>query len=80
MDLIKLIAELQTYRSQVEEAIAAMEQLALRRGTPRRRVKRTGRKAARKAPPRPMLVKAMPVKATRVKRKRRRAARKKKSR
>lgn len=76
MDLIKLISELRTYRSQVQEAIAAMEELALRRGSPRRRVKRTARKATgRTRGPRPILVKAMPVK-----RKRRRAVRKSKSR
>jgi hypothetical protein len=74
MDLIKLIGELQTYRSQVLEAIAAMEQLALRRGLRRGRVKRTGRRAARKTP------RAMLVKPVSAKPKRRRAARKNKSR
>lgn len=79
MDLNKLISELRTYRSQVQEAIAAMEALALRRGAPHRRVKRTARRAAGKRL-RPMLVKATPVKATRVKRKRRRVARKNRAR
>jgi len=31
MDLLKLVAELRVYRAQVEEAIAAMEDLARRR-------------------------------------------------
>jgi hypothetical protein len=32
MDLLKLIDDLRAYRAQVEEAIAAMEELARRRG------------------------------------------------
>ena len=74
MDLIKLIAELRTYRSQVEEVIAAIEELALRRSAPRRAARRAARKAAPKAAPRPVLVKTRPV------RRRRRVARKNKSR
>lgn len=31
MDLLKLVEELRTYRAQVEEAIASMEELARRR-------------------------------------------------
>ena len=31
MDLVKLVAELREYRAQIEEAIAAMEELARRR-------------------------------------------------
>jgi len=38
MDLVKLVAELREYRAQIEEAIAAMEQLARRRHPPQIRV------------------------------------------
>ncbi len=67
MDLLKLIEELRTYRAQVEEAIASMEELARRRGLPdrdrqrspkavRTRAKNAG-KQTRVKHPRPKLVK-----------------------
>jgi hypothetical protein len=47
MDLIKLLAELREYRAQIEEAIAAMEELARRRYGSRPRRKVSGRKPSR---------------------------------
>lgn len=46
MDLLKLIDELRTYRAQVEEAIAAMEELARRRGLTARDRKRLEKRSA----------------------------------
>lgn len=47
MDLLKLIDELRTYRAQIEEAIAAMEGLARRRGLSTRDPRRPEKKAAK---------------------------------
>jgi len=44
MDLIKLLAELREYRAQIEEAIAAMEDLARRRHHSASRRNTSGRK------------------------------------
>jgi hypothetical protein len=47
MDLLKLIEELRTYRAQVEEAIAATEELARSQGLTTRDRKRLEKKPAR---------------------------------
>jgi hypothetical protein len=46
MDLLKLIDGLRAYRAQVEEAIAAMEELARRRGLTARERRRLEKEAA----------------------------------
>lgn len=50
MDLLKLIDELRAYRAQIAEAIAAMEELARRRGLSGRDRQRLAKKKPRGAP------------------------------